>query len=156
MGRIPQPGWVSALRAVTSAEADIRFNEFVGRWEFILRAADGSPQSQFFGWFYQSMPNGQRVTLDPDPATGLYPFRELDDDAMTEVLEACIKTDLRRPGGTGSPRREAERIMAENTQRARQQRSRAASDWAERVVDRRRQMHEIPLITVPVVIGGKA
>lgn len=158
-----KPEWLMAFRAVTCAEATIRFNDAAGRWEFVNRFANGYPCAQTFGWFYQTLADGTRMPIPPDPETGLYPYRDLDDEAVTEVIEACIKTDLRRPGGSQNPRREAEQIMRQNREDAAQQRDQLTTEWAERFVDRRRQLHSIPLvgvqenlIDVPAVIGGKA
>jgi hypothetical protein len=75
--REPKASWVLALRALTGNEFDeIRWNTALGLWEFRLAGADGIQRSQFYGHFDKPV----------DPATGLHPFRELDDDGMRVVL----------------------------------------------------------------------
>ena len=82
--RTPKHSWIRALRALTGNESDdIRFNEALGRWEFLLTSADGIMRSQFWCQFKNPL-TGEPIP--PDPYTGLAPFRELDDVAMIEAL----------------------------------------------------------------------
>ena len=88
--RSPKASWVRALRALTANEDDdIRFNEVLGRWEFVLTSADGIMRSQFWCQFKNPL-TGEPIP--PDPYTGLAPFRELTDEAMIEALANLEKT----------------------------------------------------------------
>ncbi len=83
--RIAKNSWVRALRDLTGNELDnIRFNEVLWRWEFVLMSADGISRSQFWCWFKNPL-TGEPIK--PDSLTGLQPFRELDDVTMREALE---------------------------------------------------------------------
>jgi hypothetical protein len=105
MSRVPKPEWVLALRGLCGAESDIRFNETVGRWEFLLLEADGIVRSQFWGQFSAPI----------DPVTGMYPFRELDDAGMREALRNLERTYIGNPyDGAGSNRAEVLRRMEFN------------------------------------------
>lgn len=115
--------WLAQVRAVSTAEADLRFNEQVGRWEFRLLGADGQLHSQFYGWFHDPL-TGQRLTSDP--VTGLLPFRELDDAGMREVCRNLAETALwNRHDGQGTTRRTIlarQRYNRETRDRLRQRR----------------------------------
>lgn len=84
---------------------DIRFNEGLGRWEFVLMSADGIARSQFWGWFNRPV----------DPVSGLHPFRELDDDAMVAALRNLETTFVGNPfDGAGTTKKEVLKRMGEN------------------------------------------
>ncbi len=111
--REPKIKWVKALRLLTGNEGDtVRWNEEVGRWEFVLMSADGVPRSQFWGQFYNPF-TGEPI--EPDPATGLVPFRDLDDESMTEALANLEKTFVGNTfDGAGSTKKEVLRRMKWN------------------------------------------
>ncbi len=93
--REPKPSWVRALRSLTgNGTDDIRFNEALGRWEFALTSADGVMRSQFWCQFKNPL-TGEPI--EPDPFTGLQPFRELDDDGMIEALANLESTFVGNP-----------------------------------------------------------
>lgn len=63
---------------------DLRYNEAVGgRWEFVFMSAANRPVSQFWGW-YKNPFTGQPI--EPDPESGLVPYRGLEPDAQTEII----------------------------------------------------------------------
>ena len=100
--REPKPSWVRALRALVGSGADLRFNEAVGRWEFLRPEASGLCRSQFWGHFDQPQ----------DPVTGMAPFRDLNDGEMRIALRNLERTFVGNPhDGAGTTRREvAQRI----------------------------------------------
>ncbi len=104
--RTAKPSWVRSLRTLTGNESDdIRFNEAVGRWEFLLMSADGITRSQFWGHFDQTS----------DPLSGLHPYRELDDVTMHEALANLTKTFVANTyDGAGSTFKEVERRIEYN------------------------------------------
>src|SRR5690242_15778613 len=104
--REPKDSWVRALRELPGCSDDtIRWNEAVGRWEFVMRGADGIPRSQFWGDFRRPV----------DETTGLYPFRDLDDAAMQEAIANLQKTFVGNPyDGAGTTRKEVKRRMDAN------------------------------------------
>lgn len=81
--RTPPEGFVQRLKALCGADWDVRWNDQVHRWEFTSLSAAGHPTSQFLGWFTNPF-TGERI--EPDPVTGLLPFRDLTPDAQEEVL----------------------------------------------------------------------
>ncbi len=103
--REPKDSWVAALRALTGNEKDdIRFNEALSRWEFMLTSADGVMRSQFWCQFKNPL-TGEPIP--PDPYTGLAPFRELDDVAMIEALANLESTFVGNPhDGVGTTQKE--------------------------------------------------
>lgn len=113
--REPKPEWIAALRRLEGcADADIRWNLEVGRWEFIMPRADGVPQSQFWGQYWR-WEHGERVRTTPDEVTGLYPFRDLDDEAMSEALRNLTETYIGNPfDGAGTTSREVGRRIRFN------------------------------------------
>ena len=150
--RIPKAEWVQALKALCGAEADLRYNETVGRWEFVLPEADGSCRSQFWSWFKDPR-TGQ--PLSPDPVSGLLPFRDLDDGAMREALRNLEETFIGNPWDGAKDQRTMIRRRMQYNADLRQQRYREAG-WlfADMVAERGRRLRGHPLIHVPVTIGG--
>lgn len=148
--REPRPHWLAMLRALEGcAEADIRYNEEVGRWEFILPSADGKMRSQFWGVFHDA--RGRWVP--PDPVTGLHPFRELDDQGMREAIASLERTYVaNRHDGAGSTRREVRRRMAHNAAVQRAQYRAAGELFADMVMDRGRRLRGGALIQVPITL----
>lgn len=126
--REPKASWVQALRRLTGCETDdIRWNESVGRWEFILAGADGKPRSQFWGWFDQPV----------DPLTGLHPARELDDHGMREALRNLEKTFVGNPyDGAGTPKEEIMRRMKYNKAEGKRRYRQAGEDFADMAAER--------------------
>ena len=116
--REPKSSWVAALRALTGNEKDdIRFNEALSRWEFMLVNADGIVRSQFWCQFTNPL-TGEAIP--PDPMTGLAPFRELDDVAMVEALANLEKTFVGNTfDGAGTTRKEVEARIKSNRERGR-------------------------------------
>lgn len=156
MPREPTPEWVAALKALCGAEADLRFNETAGRWEFILPSADGILRSQFWGRFWRPGKNGERIPLKPDPETGLHAFRELDDAGMAEALQNLERTFIGNPfDGAGTTRREIERRIAFNEEHRRRKYRAAGEAFADMVHERQYRLRGVPLIHVPVTIGSK-
>jgi hypothetical protein len=125
--REPKASWVRALRDLTGFEQDdIRWNEGLGRWEFLLTCGDSVVRSQFWGHFDREV----------DPVTGLYPFRDLDDDAMREALANLAKTFVGNPhDGAGSPRREIERRIKENAVEGKRRYREAGQAFADMTTD---------------------
>lgn len=137
--REPRPKWLARLRGLHGcAEASIRFNYDVGRWEFILPSADGVPRSQFWGLFKNPI-TGQQ--LEPDKVTGLYPFRDLDDAGMEEAIANLEKTYVANPhDGAGSPRKEVQRRIDFNTLLRQGWRRDKANLFVDMMADRGRRM----------------
>lgn len=103
MSRVIPARWLTQLRAV-SPDADLRWNEQVGRYEFLIRGATGAHQSQFYGRFHDAT-TGQK--LKPDPRTGMFPFRELDDQGMNEVCRNLQQTAIWNPhDGAGTTQKQ--------------------------------------------------
>ncbi len=145
--RAPKPEWLRRLRDATgSQESDIRFNEAVSRWEFLVPAAAGGLESQFFGWFVEPA----------DPVTGLYEFRDLDEQAMTEILDSLTTTRLdNRFDGAGNTRKEMLRRYRGNKEAGRKHYRERGELLADMVQDRARRLRGDPLIVVPSVVGGR-
>lgn len=82
--RQPPAGFVARLKALCGADWDVRYNEEVCRWEFLSTSAGGMRVSQFWGWFKNPLSGAK---IEPDPVTGLVPFRDLDVVAQAEILK---------------------------------------------------------------------
>lgn len=128
--RVPKPEWVKALRDLCGPSADLFFNEQVGRWCFMIPGADGVPRAQFWGWFDQPA----------DPATGLHPFRELDDDAMRRALHNLTVSYV------GNPRREIQKRLDHNNKVFRDAKRRSAEMFADMFHERRHRILGNPLV----------
>lgn len=137
--------WIVALRALTGQEGDtIRWNMEVGRWEFVLTEADGVKRSQFWGWFNRPI----------DRVSGLYPFRDLDDDALLEALGNLERTFVaNRHDGAGSNRREVLKRMRYNRELKRRQFKTAGEAFADMAAERGHRLRGAPLIHVPAHLG---
>lgn len=148
--RAPKPEWVAALRRLEGcSDATIRFNHAVWRWEFILPGADGIPRSQFWGWFYE-IRNGQRVPATPDPETGMYAFRELDDEGMREALANLEKTYIANPwDGAGTTRKEVLRRYRFNEALRQRKFDAAGQAFADMAGERARRIRGAPQVAVP-------
>jgi hypothetical protein len=148
--REPKPEWVQALKALCGSDSDLRWNEQVGRWEFVLLGADGIPRSQFWGVFFDPR-TGAR--LEPDHATGLLPFRDLDDTAMREALGNLERTFIgNREDGAGTTRREMERRIRFNRDTMRRKYQEAGEAFADMAAERGRRIRGAPLVSVPVTL----
>ena len=149
--REPRPEWVARVRAITGCPTDtIRANELLHRYEFVLAGADGVPRSQFLGVWRNPM-TGEPIA--PDPVTGLFPFRDLDEAAMGEVCASLVKTFVGNPhDGAGSPRKEVLKRRAWNEgQKARHWQTQTAELEA-RFRDRRNRLLGYPQVSVPVAL----
>jgi len=82
--REPPAEFVARLKLQCGSDWDVRFNEHVGRWEFLSTSAGGMRVSQFWGWFRNSL-TGEKI--EPDMTMGLSPYRELDITAQEEILK---------------------------------------------------------------------
>lgn len=142
--RTPKPSWVRALRALTGYERDdIRWNEALGRWEFLLTCADGVARSQFWGHFAQPV----------DPVSGLHPFRELDDAGMQEALRNLTRTFVGNPyDGAGTPRKEIERRQRFNETHRRAKYLEAGHLFADMVAERGKRLRGAVQVEVPVTL----
>lgn len=126
--REPKESWVRALRALTGCSSDdIRYNEVLGRWEFIMAGADGIPRSQFWGHFDRPI----------DPVSGLHPARELDDVGMLEALANLEKTFVgNRYDGAGSTRKEVEKRIKWNAAERKRRYDQHGTDFADLAAER--------------------
>ena len=150
--REPKPEWVAALRSLTGQEGDtIRWNHAVHRWEFVLAGAGGQPQSQFWGQFHNPL-TGERIL--PDPESGMYPFRELDDAGIQEALHNLTVTFVGNPhDGAGTVQRQALHRMRGNRAIRKGQVRDAADGFAEMVLERARRMRGGLQLTVPGTVA---
>jgi hypothetical protein len=133
--REAKAGWIAALRALTGQEGDtIRWNTMLARWEFVLTEADGVPRSQFWGWYHNPLTGAPLV---PDEATGLYPFRDLDDATMQTALANLQRTFIGNPhDGAGTTQATVKQRMQRNRAHRRRQIVDAAELWADMAADR--------------------
>ena len=152
--REPNNEWLAALRALTGHEQDtIRYNSTVHRWEFVLAGADGRPQSQFWGVFHDPVTGAK---LEPDEATGLYAFRELDDAGMREALHNLTVTFVANPfDGAGTVRRQALRRMRQNRATRKKQLQDAGAAWADMFVERHRRIRGALQLSVPGTVADR-
>lgn len=132
--REPKSSWVAALRALTGNEKDdIRFNEALSRWEFMLTSADGVMRSQFWCQFQNPMTGDP---IPPDPMTGLAPFRELDDVSMVEALANLEKTYVGNTfDGAGTTYKQVEANIESNRERGRQKWKEGGQAFADMTTD---------------------
>ena len=132
--REPKTTWVRALRALTGNEGDgIRFNEALGRWEFMLTSADGVIRSQFWCQFTNPL-TGERI--EPDPHTGLQPFRELDDLTMVEALDNLRSTFVGNPhDGAGTTQKQVKANIDHNRAEGRRRWDQGGKDFADMTVN---------------------
>lgn len=130
--REPEDRWVRALRDLTGNEADtIRYNTVVDRWEFVIAGADGVPRSQFWCWFDRPR----------DPVSGLCPRRELDDDAMREVLRNLTVSFVGNPhDGAGLTRREVMKRHRTNRDEGQRRWKEAGLVFSDMAWERRRRL----------------
>ncbi len=151
--RTPKPSWVRALRDLTANEADdIRFNEALGRWEFLLMSADGITRSQFWGWYANPL-TGKPIT--PDPLTGLHPYRELDDVAMVEALTNLERTFVANSfDGAGTTRKEVAKRIEYNRVEGQRRWKQGGLDFADMANDRAKRLRGALQLSVVSTIGG--
>ena len=158
--RQPKKKWVEALRALTGQESDdIRYNEDVSRWEFVLMSGDGIPRSQFWG----------RFDLPVDPVSGLHPYRSLDDASMLEALHNLQKTFVGNPyDGAGSTFKEVSKRLKWNKDESRKRYLQSGMDFADMAAERGHRLRGATMvgyggtvaqaasrIEIPSVIGGR-
>ncbi len=125
--RKPKTKWVVALRALTGNERDdIRFNEALGRWEFLLTSADGVVRSQFWGAFDQPI----------DPFSGLHPYLELNDDGMRVALKNMESTFVGNPfDGSGTTKKEVAKRIKLNHEEGNRRYRQAGEDFADMTIN---------------------
>lgn len=72
-------------RLATTFGSDYRmtWDATVGRFALHSLSAAGKPITQYWCWFYDPV---TREPLAPDPATGLHPYRGLDQRAQDEIV----------------------------------------------------------------------
>lgn len=126
--REPPAGFVAQVKALCGADWEVRYNDHVGRWEFISTSAGGRRVSQFYGW-YRNPLTGARI--EPDPVTGLVPFRDLDIAAQQEILKSLEETYLgNRADGAKNWETWSGDRMRYNKQLDAQKRRQRAEDYA--------------------------
>lgn len=146
--RVPDPKHVAALKRTCGAECDLRWNEAVGRFEFLLPGGDGVVRSQFWGQFWR-WDHGNRVRLDPDPTTGLHPFRDLDDFAMREALDNLTKTFVGNPyDGAGSTQQEVANRIQHNAKVQRDAYQQAGEAFGYMAGERKRRLAGNPQVSI--------
>ena len=164
--REPKDAWVASLRRLTGNETDdIRWNEAVGRWEFLLMSGDGISRSQFWGHF----------DIPVDPLSGLHPYRELDDDSMRDALHNLTKTFVGNPldghtstQGSTATFKEVETRMRWNKAEGERRWKQGGDDFATMAAERGHRLRGALLtgaggtvaqqarkIEIPSVIGGR-
>lgn len=144
--REPKPEWVRALKLACGDDHDLRWNEGLHRWEFVVPGADGVPRSQFWGRFDQPV----------DPVTGLHPFRDLDDAGMREAIGNLERTFVGNPfNGAGTTRREVIRRQRFNRDLQTSKYREAGELFADYVSYHGSRLRGAPIIHVPVTIGGR-
>jgi hypothetical protein len=104
--------FVARCRASFPDFMDARYNDVLKRYEIITLSAANRPVSQFYGWFRNPLTG---KAIEPDPVTGLVPFRELDETAQEEVFKSLEQTFLGNPlDGAGSHRASQQRAREYN------------------------------------------
>ncbi len=146
--REPKTRWVLALRALTGNEGDdIRWNEALGRWEFVLISADGIQRSQFWGWYDQPK----------DPMSGLHPVRELDDDAMIEALRNLEVSFVANPfDGAGTTKKEVLKRIGENRAEGQRRWKQGGIDFADMTLNTAGRGHRLRGALVSGSMGSPA
>jgi len=151
--REPKVAWVRALRALTGyPEDNIRYNETICRWEFILTSADGIPRSQIWGLYRNPMTGDP---IEPDKVTGMHPFRELDDVTIREALGNLQRTFVGNPyDGAGTPRKEIMNRIRSNRDEGQRRWTQGGLDFADMVNDRAKRLRGATQVSVITEIGG--
>lgn len=104
---------------------EIRWNDAVRRWEFVFRSTIGKPVSEFLGWSTNPL-TGEAI--EPDPLSGLLPFRDLDAAAMASVIETGEKTYI---GNRVDGAKSWKQYMADRAEHNRQLRKKRARQRGE-------------------------
>lgn len=135
--REPPAHFVRRLRAAFPDFVDLRFNDVVGRWEFVFLSAAGRESSQFFGWTKNPLTGEQ---IKPDSYTNLYPFRDLDPTAQEEIFASCQQTFIGREkdatgDGLHDHTKRILRLTDENYELFRKRKREAAQNWADAVTE---------------------
>jgi hypothetical protein len=99
------PAWfVLEMRKRFPDFVSVEWNQLLSRWSFCFLSAANKPVHQFLGVTKNPL-TGQAI--EPDPVTGLLPFKDLTIDSMQEVLKSCEQTYIgNRYDGTGSQKGE--------------------------------------------------
>lgn len=96
--RQPPDAFVERLRTTFPGEGwTCSWDPDVGRWRISGLSASGSPIHQWVCW-YRDATTGEPIA--PDPATGIHPFRELDQSCQDEVIRNMQRSFV---GRTGDP-----------------------------------------------------
>ncbi len=104
--------FIARCRAAFPDFVTARYNDVIGRYEIVTRSTVGREVSQFLGWWTNPL-TGARI--EPDPVTGLVPFRELDEDAQEEVFRSMQVTGIdNRHDGPGSHAKKMAQARAYN------------------------------------------
>lgn len=160
MVREAPTAFVAEMRRRFSDFRDVRWNDAINRWEFIFVSAAMKEVSQFLGWTKNPL-TGE--TIEPDPITGLRPFRDLDAEAQAFVIKSCEETFIGRRGdGSSSWREHIVKGMRHNRAVHTTRRKKEADDFAYAIqqVDLRRpwvkdHQRSTSKLIVPVgIIGG--
>lgn len=128
MSRTIDPAFVAELRRRFPDVRDLRWNDAIDRWELISDSAAGRPVSQFWGWFVDPF-TGQ--TIEPDPVTGLVPFRDLVSRADQQQLLDNLEKGFRfQRGNPANWRQQITERSAWNADQKRQRVRARAQDFA--------------------------
>jgi hypothetical protein len=133
----PVPDAFNARLATTfGAGYVMRANETVQRYELISPSAEGRPVSQFWGW-YRDPKTG--TPIEPDPVTGLHPYRGLDSHAQEAIIANLQRGYI---GRTGYGLKDWAHYQRQNLAHNREVMRRARQGRAQRYVD---LIHEMNL-----------
>jgi hypothetical protein len=94
------PEWFVARMRQFPDFLGVEYNEVVGRWAFSFMSAANIPVVQFFGLEKNPLTG---APIEPDGASGLLPFRDLDDTACHEIIRNCERSFIgNRADGAGT------------------------------------------------------
>jgi hypothetical protein len=111
VSRHPPQEFVRRLQSTFPGEGwDVFWEEAVGRWAIRGLSAAGKPVTQYWGW-YQDATTG--LPLAPDPATGLHPYRDLDQPSQDQIIRSMQQSYV---GATGYGQEDWQRYMNERRQ----------------------------------------
>lgn len=129
MSRVADPALVLELKRRFPDVQDLRWNTELNRWELVSLSAANRPVSQFWGWFHHPVTG---ATIEPDPVTGLVPFRDLvarhDQQALIDNLERGYR--FKRGSDFQTWRQQVEGRSAWNLEQRRARVKQRAQDYA--------------------------
>lgn len=106
--------FVAEMRRKFPDFVSVEFNHLLHRWDFCFLSAANKPVHQFLGITNNPI-TGQ--VIEPDPVTGLLPFRDLTLDAQRDIIRSCEKTFVGNPyDGAGSPTKDVKKKIEKNKQ----------------------------------------